>query len=125
MGLYNRMIRKFVQLFTKVQEEVVGAQLPSSLPADHGNLKVPVEDDLEEELQEAGRSFLHHDQKKLLKDIDLAEYTIMGQEKEWEEALGSGKQMGVVSVARLKRKKSIDVKGDEKQLKKPKRHNKH
>ena len=70
MGLYNRMIRKFVQLFTKLQEEAVDKVLPtSSLPS--VEIK-PLKKGMEEELEIAGKEVIEK-QTAMLQDMDLSE----------------------------------------------------
>lgn len=64
------MIRKFVQLFTKLQEEVVDKVLPmSSLPSVEIE---PLKKGMEEELEIAGKEVIKK-QTAVLQDMDLSE----------------------------------------------------
>ena len=70
MGLYNRMIRKFVQLFTKLQEEAVDKVLPTSSLA---SVEIePLKKGMEEELEIAGKEVIKK-QTAVLQDMDLSE----------------------------------------------------
>ena len=74
MGLYNRMIRKFVQLFTKVQGEVIEKELPSATTPAITNGMKPLEGGLEEELEGAGKEFISEKNAKMdLEGVDLSE----------------------------------------------------
>ena len=70
MGLYNRMIRKFVQLFTKLQEKAVDKVLPTSSLA---SVEIePLKKGMEEELEIAGKEVIKK-QTAVLQDMDLSE----------------------------------------------------
>ena len=73
MGLYNRMIRKFVKKFTEIQEEELGKDIPPSLP----KIKemIPVEQDLNEELSSAAEEIKqkHMKQRMELELSDLSQ----------------------------------------------------
>ena len=70
MGLYNRMIRKFVQLFTKLQEEAVDKVLPTSSLS---SVEIePLKKGMEEELEIAGKEVIKK-QTAVLQDMDLSE----------------------------------------------------
>ena len=71
MALLNRMIRKFVQSFNKIQEDVVAKQLPSLLvPPIETH---PLKEGLEEELSKAADSVSKDLQKKQFHSSELSE----------------------------------------------------
>ena len=56
MGLFNRMIRKFVKFFTSLQEEEIGKSIPL-LPSSAKKEMLPLEETLDEELTKAAKEF--------------------------------------------------------------------
>lgn len=65
MGLFNRVIRKFVKFFTSIQEDDVGKTIPVLPPsAAKGKDMNPVEVSLEEELKTAADDFMAEKQRK-------------------------------------------------------------
>ena len=73
MGLFNRIIRKFVKFFTSLQEEDVGRSLPL-VPAVTMDTE-PVEESVDEELSTAAKDLAKKqvETNKELEELDLSQ----------------------------------------------------
>ncbi|ETE70017.1 N-acetyltransferase 10, partial [Ophiophagus hannah] len=83
MGLFNRTIRKVVQLFNSVQEKAVEEQMAVMKEV----VMEPTLKTLNEDLEEAAKEFQekHKNEIGKLKDLDLSQYIIRGDDEEWNE----------------------------------------
>ncbi|MEE6515720.1 hypothetical protein FKM82_024723, partial [Ascaphus truei] len=99
MGLFNRVIRKMIQLFTRIQEKAVEEQMV----ADKDVVMEPTLKSLHEDLEEAAKEFQekHDEEVEKLKGIDLSQYIIRGEDEEWNDVLKqTGQNASVISVKR-------------------------
>ncbi len=72
MGLFNRIIRKFVKFFTTLQEEEVGKSIPLAAPV---TMEMePVKENLDEELSMAAKELTKNkiEASEELKHLDLS-----------------------------------------------------
>uniref|UniRef100_A0A8C3UMD9 RNA cytidine acetyltransferase n=1 Tax=Catharus ustulatus TaxID=91951 RepID=A0A8C3UMD9_CATUS len=90
MGLFNRIIRKVVQLFNAVQEKAVEEQMAATKDV----VMEPTLKSLNDDLEEAAKEFQEkHKQEVLkLKEMDLTQYIIRGDDEEWDEVLSKAGQ---------------------------------
>ncbi|XP_039212813.1 RNA cytidine acetyltransferase [Crotalus tigris] len=105
MGLFNRTIRKVVQLFNGVQEKAVEEQMAVMKEV----VMEPTLKSLNEDLEEAAKEFQekHKNEIGKLKDLDLSQYIIRGHDEEWNEVLSkAGQNASVVSLKSDKKRKS-------------------
>ncbi|KAK5619435.1 N-acetyltransferase 10 [Crenichthys baileyi] len=103
MGLFNRLIRKFVQVFTSIQEKAIEAEMVA--PKDVS--MEPTVRSLNEDLTEAAKEFEERHKKDLekVKEMDLEEYKIRGDEEEWDQVLKNAGNTAVVSIKSDKKRK--------------------
>ncbi|XP_063145675.1 RNA cytidine acetyltransferase [Candoia aspera] len=105
MGLFNRTIRKVVQLFNSIQEKAVAEQMAVMKEV----VMEPTLKSLNEDLEEAAKEFQekHKNDIGKLKDLDLSQYVIRGDDEEWNEVLSkAGQNASVVSLKSDKKRKS-------------------
>ncbi|XP_029437928.1 RNA cytidine acetyltransferase isoform X1 [Rhinatrema bivittatum] len=103
MGLFNRIMRKVVQVFNKVQEKAVEEQMQSAKEV----VMEPTFRSLNEDLEEAAKEFQekHDEEMKKLKGMDLSQYIIRGDEEEWSDVLKkAGQNASVVSLKSSKKR---------------------
>nr|XP_032804968.1 RNA cytidine acetyltransferase [Petromyzon marinus]XP_032804969.1 RNA cytidine acetyltransferase [Petromyzon marinus]XP_032804970.1 RNA cytidine acetyltransferase [Petromyzon marinus] len=103
MGLFNRIMRKAVQVFTAIQETAIEEQMTKVKEV----VMEPTVKSLAEDLEDAAKEFAEKHKKDLvqIKDMNLTEYVIRGDDKEWNEALKKvGPSASVVSITGEKRK---------------------
>ncbi|XP_007885821.1 RNA cytidine acetyltransferase [Callorhinchus milii] len=103
MGLFNRLIRKVVQLFNTIQERAVEEQMVTTKAV----VMEPTIKSLSEDLEEAAKEFQekHKHEVEKLKGMDLTQYAIRGNEDEWNEVLKTaGHSATVISIKSDKRK---------------------
>lgn len=104
MGLFNRVIRKIVQVFNRVQEKAVEEQMGAVKEV----VMEPTLQSLSEDLEEAAREFQqkHKEEVQKLKGINLSQYVIRGDDDEWNEVLKkTGKAASIISVKSDKKRK--------------------
>lgn len=103
MGLFNRMIRKFVQVFTNIQEKAIEAQMATTKDV----AMEPTVCSLNDDLNEAAKEFeeRHKQDLEKVKDLDLEEYRIRGNDEDWDQALKKGGNTAVVSIKSDKKRK--------------------
>lgn len=124
MGLFNRVIRKVVQLFNTIQEKAVEEQMAATKEV----VMEPTLKSLNEELEEAAQEFQEKHKQDIgkLKDLDLSEYVIRGNDEEWNEVLTrAGQTASVVSLKSDKKRKPETALGpnqEKKFKKKPLKH---
>ncbi|XP_054246443.1 RNA cytidine acetyltransferase [Indicator indicator] len=103
MGLFNRIIRKVVQLFNTVQEKAVEDQMVATKDI----VMEPTLKSLNDDLEEAAKEFQekHKQEVGKLKDMDLTQYIIRGDDEEWDAVLSkAGQNASIVSLKSEKRK---------------------
>uniref|UniRef100_H1A153 RNA cytidine acetyltransferase n=1 Tax=Taeniopygia guttata TaxID=59729 RepID=H1A153_TAEGU len=116
MGLFNRIIRKVVQLFNTVQEKAVEEQMAA--PKDV--VMEPTLKSLNDDLEEAAKEFQekHKQDVMKLKEMDLTQYIIRGDDEEWNEVLSkAGQNASVVSLKSEKKRKLETARGPKQQKK--------
>ncbi|KFV65043.1 N-acetyltransferase 10, partial [Dryobates pubescens] len=116
MGLFNRIIRKVVQLFNAVQEKAVEEQMVATKDI----VMEPTLKSLSDDLEEAAKEFQekHKEEVGKLKGMDLTQYIIRGDDEEWDAVLSkAGQNASVVSLKSEKRKLET-ARGGPKQQKK-------
>uniref|UniRef100_A0A3P9PQ78 RNA cytidine acetyltransferase n=1 Tax=Poecilia reticulata TaxID=8081 RepID=A0A3P9PQ78_POERE len=98
MGLFNRLIRKFVQVFTSIQEKAIEAEMVATKDVS----MEPTVRSLNEDLSEAAKEFEEQHKKDLekVKEMELEEYKIRGDDEEWDQVLKKAGSTAVVSIKR-------------------------
>ncbi|XP_027846110.1 RNA cytidine acetyltransferase isoform X1 [Aphis gossypii] len=100
LGLYNRMMRRILQVINGIMEQNVDDKMPVIKQADSNELR-PLAKPLEVELEQAAKVLKKKQRIELekLKQENLTRYAIKGTEDEWGKALGnSGKTKSLISV---------------------------
>ncbi|XP_034541182.1 RNA cytidine acetyltransferase [Notolabrus celidotus] len=103
MGLFNRLIRKFVQVFTSIQEKAIEAEM-----ADTKDVSMePTFKSLTDDLNEAAKEFeeKHKQDVEKVKEMDLEEYKIRGADEEWDQVLKTAGGTAIVSIKSDKKRK--------------------
>lgn len=103
MGLFNRLIRKLVQVFTSVQEKQIEAQMATTKDV----TMEPTVCSLNDDLNEAAKEFeeQHKQDLEKVKELDLEEYRIRGDDEEWDHVLKKAGSTAVVSIKSDKKRK--------------------
>ncbi|XP_037307846.1 RNA cytidine acetyltransferase [Pungitius pungitius] len=103
MGLFNRLIRKFVQVFTSVQEKAIEAQMATSKDIS----MEPTVGSLKDDLNEAAKEFeeKHKQDVEKVKEMDVEEYRIRGDDDEWDQVLKKAGNTAIVSIKSDKKRK--------------------
>uniref|UniRef100_A0A8C2S8M0 RNA cytidine acetyltransferase n=1 Tax=Capra hircus TaxID=9925 RepID=A0A8C2S8M0_CAPHI len=99
MGLFNRIIRKVVKLFNEVQEKAIEEQMVAVKDV----VMEPTMKTLSDDLDEAAKEFQEKHRKEVgkLKDMDLSQYVIRGDDEEWNDVLNkAGQNASIVSLKR-------------------------
>uniref|UniRef100_A0A8C2ZCD3 RNA cytidine acetyltransferase n=1 Tax=Cyclopterus lumpus TaxID=8103 RepID=A0A8C2ZCD3_CYCLU len=98
MGLFNRLIRKFVQVFTSVQEKAIEAQMATTKDVS----MEPTVGSLTDDLNEAAKEFeeRHKQEVEKVKEMDMEEYKICGDDEEWDQVLKKAGNTAIVSIKR-------------------------
>ncbi|XP_009562715.2 RNA cytidine acetyltransferase [Cuculus canorus] len=113
MGLFNRIIRKVVQLFNTVQEKAVEEQMVATKDI----VMEPTLKSLNDDLEEAAKEFQEKHKREVgkLKEMDLRQYIIRGDDEEWNEVLSkAGQNASVVSLKSDKKRKLETARGPKK-----------
>ncbi|RLW10107.1 hypothetical protein DV515_00002526 [Chloebia gouldiae] len=116
MGLFNRIIRKVVQLFNTVQEKAVEEQMAATKDV----VMEPTLKSLNDDLEEAAKEFQqkHKQEVMKLKEMDLTQYIIRGDDEEWNEVLSkAGQNTSVISLKSEKKRKLETARGPKQQKK--------
>uniref|UniRef100_A0A452GXN6 RNA cytidine acetyltransferase n=1 Tax=Gopherus agassizii TaxID=38772 RepID=A0A452GXN6_9SAUR len=116
MGLFNRIIRKVVQLFSRIQEKAVEEQMAVTKEV----VMEPTLKSLNEDLEEAAKEFQEKQKQEMgkLKDMDFTQYIIRGDDEEWNEVLNkAGQNTSIVSL-KSEKKRKLDMEKGPKQHKK-------
>uniref|UniRef100_A0A8C2C0P3 RNA cytidine acetyltransferase n=1 Tax=Cyprinus carpio TaxID=7962 RepID=A0A8C2C0P3_CYPCA len=96
MGLFNRVIRKVVQFFNTLQEKAVEAEMVATKDIS----MEPTVQTLNEDLNEAAKEFQekHKNDMEKIKDMNLSEYMIRGDDEEWDQVLKKAGHTAIVSI---------------------------
>ncbi|EQB79155.1 N-acetyltransferase 10, partial [Camelus ferus] len=119
MGLFNRIIRKVVKLFNEVQEKAIEEQMVAVKDV----VMEPTMKTLSDELDEAAKEFQEKHKKEVgkLKDMDLSQYVIRGDDEEWNEVLNKAGQNASIISLKSDKKRKLEAKKEPKQNKKLKK----
>ncbi|EHB01864.1 UPF0202 protein C20G8.09c [Heterocephalus glaber] len=119
MGLFNRIIRKVVKLFNDVQEKAIEEQMVAVKDV----VMEPTMKTLSDDLDEAAKEFQEKHKKEVgkLKDMDLSQYVIRGDDDEWNEALSKAGQNASIVSLKSDKKRKLETKQEPKQNKKLKK----
>uniref|UniRef100_A0A3P9M759 RNA cytidine acetyltransferase n=1 Tax=Oryzias latipes TaxID=8090 RepID=A0A3P9M759_ORYLA len=103
MGLFNRVIRKFVHVFTSIQEKAIEQQMVATKTVS----MEPTVRSLSEDLNEAAKEFEEKQKEALekVKELDLEEYRIRGNDEEWDQVLKKAGGTAMVSIKSDKKRK--------------------
>lgn len=103
MGLFNRLIRKIVLVFTNVQEKAIEAEMVATKDVS----MEPTLRSLNEDLNEAAKEFeeRHKQDVQKVKEMDLEEYKIRGDDQEWDQVLKKAGNTSIVSIKSDKKRK--------------------
>ncbi|XP_068595911.1 RNA cytidine acetyltransferase [Brachionichthys hirsutus] len=105
MGLFNRLIRKLVQVFTSIQEKAIEAEMVASKEVS----MEPTLKSLNDDLNEAAKEFeeRHKQEVEKVKEMDLEEYRIRGDDEEWDEVLKKAGSTALISI-KSDKKRTLD-----------------
>ncbi|XP_035251629.1 RNA cytidine acetyltransferase [Anguilla anguilla] len=122
MGLFNRLIRKVVQYFNSIQETAVEAEMAVSKEI----AMEPTARTLSEDLDEAAKEFQEKHKKDMeqIKEMDLTQYMIRGDDEEWDQVLKKAGQTAIISIKSDKKRKLDGTKMEQWQNKKAKKQGK-
>ncbi|KAK9959106.1 hypothetical protein ABG768_011186 [Culter alburnus] len=103
MGLFNRVIRKVVQFFNTLQEKAVEAEMVATKDIS----MEPTAQTLTEDLDDAAKEFQekHKQEMEKIKDMNLTEYMIRGDDEEWDQVLKKAGHTAIVSIKSDKKRK--------------------
>ncbi|KAM7003111.1 RNA cytidine acetyltransferase [Tautogolabrus adspersus] len=103
MGLFNRLIRKLVQVFTSIQEKAIEAEMATTKDVS----MEPTVRSLNDDLNEAAKEFdeRHKQDVEKVKEMDLEEYKIRGDDDEWDQVLKKAGGTAIVSIKSDKKRK--------------------
>ncbi|ROI15050.1 RNA cytidine acetyltransferase [Anabarilius grahami] len=103
MGLFNRVIRKVVQFFNTLQEKAVEAEMVAAKDIS----MEPTAQTLTEDLDDAAKEFQekHKQEMEKIKDMNLSEYMIRGDDEEWDQVLKKAGHTAIVSIKSDKKRK--------------------
>ncbi|XP_063052784.1 RNA cytidine acetyltransferase [Engraulis encrasicolus] len=103
LGLFNRLIRKVVQFCRGLQEKAVEADMVATKDIE----MEPTTRSLNEDLDEAAKEFQERRQQDLekIKDMDLSQYMIRGEDEEWDQVLKKAGKTAIVSIKSDKKRK--------------------
>uniref|UniRef100_A0A4W5MBX0 RNA cytidine acetyltransferase n=1 Tax=Hucho hucho TaxID=62062 RepID=A0A4W5MBX0_9TELE len=85
MGLFNRLIRKIVQFFNRIQEKAIEAEMVVSKDISMEPTVKTLNDDLDEAAKEFQEK--HKQDMEKVKEMDLQQYLIRGDDEEWDQVL--------------------------------------
>uniref|UniRef100_A0A8C5ZBN0 RNA cytidine acetyltransferase n=1 Tax=Marmota marmota marmota TaxID=9994 RepID=A0A8C5ZBN0_MARMA len=119
MGLFNRIIRKVVKLFNEVQEKAIEEQMVAVKDV----VMEPTMKTLSDDLDEAAKEFQEKHKKEVgkLKNMDLSQYIIRGDDEEWNEVLNKAGQNASIVSLKSDKKRKLETKQEPKQNKKLKK----
>lgn len=105
LAMFNKIVKKYIALIENKNVSDLSKKLFVKEPEaakSNGSSMQPLEQSLEEELEEASRRVQKDEQeKKRLLGIDFKQYEIKGSEKEWTDALKLPPQSSYVTIKRF------------------------
>lgn len=103
MGLFNRLVRKFMQFYNQIQERAIEVEMIESKDIS----MEPTVRTLNEDLNEAAKEFeeKHKQDVEKVKDMDLVQYQIRGNDDEWEQVLKKAGNTAIISIKSNKKRK--------------------
>ncbi|CAK6961591.1 RNA cytidine acetyltransferase [Scomber scombrus] len=103
MGLFNRLIRKIVQVFTSIQEKAIESEMATTKEV----TMEPTVRSLNDDLTEAAKEFeeKHKQDIEKVKDMDLEQYRIRGDDEEWDQVLKKAGSTNIISIKSDKKRK--------------------
>jgi len=101
LALFNKIIRKFSSRLRQNEESLVAEELGEAELEESGDLNAPLRKTLNEDLEEGAT-----EARKKHGDL-LAQYSVAGNDKEWERAVGSGGAKDPPNVVSVKVKRRI------------------
>ncbi|XP_061773702.1 RNA cytidine acetyltransferase [Nerophis ophidion] len=103
LGLFNRLMRKFVQVFTSIQEKAIEAEMAKTKDVSMEPTVLSLQDDLDDAAKEFEEK--HKQDKEKVRDLDLEQYKIRGDDEEWDEVLKTAGGTAMVSIKSDKKRK--------------------
>ncbi|XP_061773888.1 RNA cytidine acetyltransferase-like [Nerophis ophidion] len=103
LGLFNRLVRKFVQVFTSIQEKAIEAEMAKTKDVSMEPTVLSLQDDLNDAAKEFEEK--HKQDKEKVRDLDLEQYKIRGDDEEWDEVLKTAGGTAMVSIKSDKKRK--------------------
>jgi len=93
LGLFNRAIRKILDFMNKVFESAIGNMLHNVDADEKTSSMLPVAQSLSRELDKAAKELKKKQEAELqrLKDDDLSQFVIKGNDETWTNVLASSK----------------------------------
>ncbi|XP_014003106.1 RNA cytidine acetyltransferase [Salmo salar] len=113
MGLFNRLIRKVVQFFNRIQEKAIEAEMVVSKDISMEPTVKTLNDDLDEAAKEFQEK--HKQDMEKVKEMDLQQYLIRGDDEEWDQVLKKAGETAVVSIKSDKKRKYEQPRPDKNQ----------
>uniref|UniRef100_A0A8C7DSW4 RNA cytidine acetyltransferase n=1 Tax=Oncorhynchus kisutch TaxID=8019 RepID=A0A8C7DSW4_ONCKI len=110
MGLFNRLIRKVVQFFNRIQEKAIEAEMVVSKDISMEPTVKTLNDDLDEVAKEFQEK--HRQDMEKVKEMDLQQYLIRGDDEEWDQVLKKAGQTAIVSIKSDKKRKYEEPRPD-------------
>ncbi|KAL2093932.1 hypothetical protein ACEWY4_011244 [Coilia grayii] len=103
LGLFNRLIRKVVQFCSSIQEKAVEAEMVATKDI----TMEPTARSLNEDLDDAAKEFQerHKQDQEKIKNMDLSQYMIRGDDEEWDQVLKKAGKTAIVSIKSDKKRK--------------------
>ncbi|CAF1031679.1 unnamed protein product [Adineta ricciae] len=124
LALFNKLIKKIIDLINSTQENELGKDFVNSLDA--ANMK-PLDKSLRQELNEVAATIRNRQSEeisRLMHDQHLSKYAVTGSEDIWKEELKSVSDPGVISIPRtINKRKDVEIEShfDLSKKKKPKK----
>ena len=128
LGLFNRIMRKFVQYLNGVAENFVESTMMKTESTNENIKLVPLGgQSLHEELETAAKELKSKQTAELqkLKKENLEQYAIKGSEAAWDDALSGKKSKNLISIKSNEKRTSEDDSALEIQKKHTKRRKRH
>ncbi|KAM6960650.1 RNA cytidine acetyltransferase [Aplochiton taeniatus] len=103
MGLFNRLVRKFIQFFNRIQEKAIEIEMSESKDIS----MEPTVRTLNDDLNEAAKEFeeKHKQDMEKIKDLELVQYQIRGDDDEWDQVLKTAGNAAIISIKSDKKRK--------------------
>ncbi|CAF4531977.1 unnamed protein product, partial [Rotaria sp. Silwood1] len=110
LALFNKLIKKIIDLINSVQENEIGKTFVNSL--DTANMQ-PLDKSLRQELNEVAATIRNRQSEeldRLMHDQQLSKYAVNGSEEVWKEELRNISDPGVISIPRsLNKRKDVEI----------------